>query len=297
MGGDGGRRPDRGLRRRQRRPGAHRHDRDLGAPGGRRRLRGRDRRRRLERRRGRGGVRGLQRRDRPGGRRGRPPGGHPAHGRASTATPASCRRAGSWWWARRRAASRSPTSCMRRGRPVTHRRRRARADAAPLPRRRHPLVDGRRRRPRRALRRDRRPGARAQPPVDAAGRLAGRRPARPERPHRARRAPGRPAGRGARRAGPVLRVAARTSARWPTSSWPGCSTRIDAWAAEAGLDAAAPPERLRPTAVPSPPALELDLGSGEIRTIVWATGYRPELAWLELPVLDPRGPAASTTAA
>ena len=65
--------------------------------------------------------------------------------------------------------------------------------------------------------------------------------------------------------------------------------RIDAWAAEAGLDAAAPPERLRPTAVPSPPALELDLGSGEIRTIVWATGNRPELAWLELPVLNPRG--------
>ena len=65
--------------------------------------------------------------------------------------------------------------------------------------------------------------------------------------------------------------------------------RIDAWAAEAGLDAAAPPERLRPTAVPSPPALELDLGSGEIRTIVWATGNRPELAWLELPVLNSRG--------
>jgi putative flavoprotein involved in K+ transport len=41
--------------------------------------------------------------------------------------------------------------------------------------------------------------------------------------------------------------------------------------------------------VPSPPQLELDLRSGEIRTILWATGYRPELAWLELPVLNPRG--------
>ena len=41
--------------------------------------------------------------------------------------------------------------------------------------------------------------------------------------------------------------------------------------------------------MPSPPRLDLDLGSGEIRTIVWATGYRPDLSWLELPVLNPRG--------
>jgi putative flavoprotein involved in K+ transport len=64
---------------------------------------------------------------------------------------------------------------------------------------------------------------------------------------------------------------------------------LDAWAADSGLDAPEPPERLAPTAVPSSPPLELDLRRGEIRTIVWATGYRPDLSWLELPVLNPRG--------
>jgi putative flavoprotein involved in K+ transport len=35
--------------------------------------------------------------------------------------------------------------------------------------------------------------------------------------------------------------------------------------------------------------LELDLGSGEIRTIVWATGFRPDYGWLAVPVLDAKG--------
>ena len=35
--------------------------------------------------------------------------------------------------------------------------------------------------------------------------------------------------------------------------------------------------------------LGLDLRSGQISTIVWATGYRPDLSWLEVPVLDRRG--------
>ena len=39
---------------------------------------------------------------------------------------------------------------------------------------------------------------------------------------------------------------------------------------------------------PAPP-LGLDLRSGEISTIVWATGYRPDLSWLDVPVLDRRG--------
>ena len=64
---------------------------------------------------------------------------------------------------------------------------------------------------------------------------------------------------------------------------------LDAWAVDAGLDIGEPPERLAPTVVPSPPLLDLDLRSGEIRTILWATGYRPDLSWLELPVLNPRG--------
>jgi len=56
---------------------------------------------------------------------------------------------------------------------------------------------------------------------------------------------------------------------------------IDAWAGAAG-------ERFAPTIVPTVP-LGLDLRSGEISTIVWATGYRPDLSWLDVPVLDRRG--------
>jgi putative flavoprotein involved in K+ transport len=61
---------------------------------------------------------------------------------------------------------------------------------------------------------------------------------------------------------------------------------IDAWAGAAGERAAG--ERFAPTAVSSPP-LSLDLRSGEISTIVWATGYQPDLSWLHVPVLDRRG--------
>ena len=56
---------------------------------------------------------------------------------------------------------------------------------------------------------------------------------------------------------------------------------IDAWAGAAG-------ERFAPTVVRAAP-LGLDLRSGEISTIVWATGYRPDLSWLDVPVLDRRG--------
>ncbi|WP_330255872.1 NAD(P)-binding domain-containing protein [Nocardia sp. NBC_00565] len=47
-------------------------------------------------------------------------------------------------------------------------------------------------------------------------------------------------------------------------------------------------ERLEPTRVPDSPLL-LDLTSGEIRSVVWATGVEPDHSWLELPVFDPRG--------
>jgi putative flavoprotein involved in K+ transport len=33
----------------------------------------------------------------------------------------------------------------------------------------------------------------------------------------------------------------------------------------------------------------MNLRAGEIRSIVWATGYRPDYAWLDLPVLDRKG--------
>jgi putative flavoprotein involved in K+ transport len=47
-------------------------------------------------------------------------------------------------------------------------------------------------------------------------------------------------------------------------------------------------ERPEPTAVPRNP-LGIDLGSGEIRSIVWATGVRPDFSWLDVPVFDHRG--------
>ena len=35
--------------------------------------------------------------------------------------------------------------------------------------------------------------------------------------------------------------------------------------------------------------LQIDLRSGEIRSIVWATGFRPDYSWLHVPVLDEKG--------
>jgi putative flavoprotein involved in K+ transport len=65
---------------------------------------------------------------------------------------------------------------------------------------------------------------------------------------------------------------------------------FDEWAltGAAAQDFSAP-ERLAPTRPPSSPRLQLDLRSGEIRTVLWATGFRPDYGWLELPVLDAKG--------
>jgi putative flavoprotein involved in K+ transport len=30
----------------------------------------------------------------------------------------------------------------------------------------------------------------------------------------------------------------------------------------------------------------MDLTSGEVKTIIWATGFRPDYSWLEVPVFD-----------
>lgn len=48
-------------------------------------------------------------------------------------------------------------------------------------------------------------------------------------------------------------------------------------------------ERYAPTATETTSLLGLDLGSGEIGTIVWATGFRPDYSWLDVPVLDRKG--------
>ena len=41
--------------------------------------------------------------------------------------------------------------------------------------------------------------------------------------------------------------------------------------------------------VDASPPLGMDLASGEIRTIVWATGFRPDYSWLDVPVFDRKG--------
>ena len=45
-----------------------------------------------------------------------------------------------------------------------------------------------------------------------------------------------------------------------------------------------------PTEVARSPRLQLDLRSGEIRSIVWATGFRPDYRWLDVPVDRREGP-------
>jgi putative flavoprotein involved in K+ transport len=65
---------------------------------------------------------------------------------------------------------------------------------------------------------------------------------------------------------------------------------IDAWATINGFDDEVdPPHRFDPTRVEASPPLGIDLRSGEIRTILWATGYRPDYSWLDVPVFDLRG--------
>jgi putative flavoprotein involved in K+ transport len=65
---------------------------------------------------------------------------------------------------------------------------------------------------------------------------------------------------------------------------------IDAFANESGLDAEVdPPARFAPTEVEGSPPLGMDLARGEIKTILWATGYRPDYSWLDLPVTDRKG--------
>jgi putative flavoprotein involved in K+ transport len=65
---------------------------------------------------------------------------------------------------------------------------------------------------------------------------------------------------------------------------------FDEWARTSGRDAeVGPPERFAPTRVPESTRLQLDLGSGEIRAIVWATGFRPDYGWLDVPVVDAKG--------
>jgi putative flavoprotein involved in K+ transport len=65
---------------------------------------------------------------------------------------------------------------------------------------------------------------------------------------------------------------------------------FDRWAADARLDHDLDqPHRFPATAVGPSPRLAVDLRRGEIGTVVWACGFRPEHSWLRLPVFDRRG--------
>lgn len=64
---------------------------------------------------------------------------------------------------------------------------------------------------------------------------------------------------------------------------------IDEWARANDHEDIVPRHRLPPTRVEDAPPLALDLASGRIKTVIWATGYRPDYSWLEVPVLDRKG--------
>ncbi len=71
---------------------------------------------------------------------------------------------------------------------------------------------------------------------------------------------------------------------------------FDEWAAAAGSGQTAglpAGEPVEPTVVPAPSRQELDLRSGEIATVIWATGLQPDFSFLaglaDLPVFDRKG--------
>ena len=66
--------------------------------------------------------------------------------------------------------------------------------------------------------------------------------------------------------------------------------RIDSWCAAHRLDdAVARPERFPATRVDATPRLSLDLAKERVATILWATGFRPDYSWLNVPALDAKG--------
>ncbi|MCP4766192.1 MAG: NAD(P)-binding domain-containing protein [Gammaproteobacteria bacterium] len=66
--------------------------------------------------------------------------------------------------------------------------------------------------------------------------------------------------------------------------------RIDEYALDNDLDTHLPPvQRYPKTRVDASAPLLMDLRKNNIRTILWATGYRPDHSWLKLPVFDHKG--------
>jgi putative flavoprotein involved in K+ transport len=60
--------------------------------------------------------------------------------------------------------------------------------------------------------------------------------------------------------------------------------RADEWATAAGMDdELPPPHRFAPTRVDPRPPLEINLNTRETSTLLWATGFRPDHSWLQIP--------------
>lgn len=69
----------------------------------------------------------------------------------------------------------------------------------------------------------------------------------------------------------------------------GLRARIDRHVHRQGLNGHVPePDEFEPVPLPRSPGT-LDLGRERIRTVVWATGFRRDYPWLEVPVLDAAG--------
>lgn len=65
---------------------------------------------------------------------------------------------------------------------------------------------------------------------------------------------------------------------------------IDDWAAANGMNGeVAPPQRFAATQLDPEPTLGMDMATAGIKTVLWATGYRPDYSWLNVPVLDRKG--------
>jgi putative flavoprotein involved in K+ transport len=64
---------------------------------------------------------------------------------------------------------------------------------------------------------------------------------------------------------------------------------FDAWAGEHPEQEFEPAERFPPTRIPAAPKLSVDLNGAGFGAIVWATGFRPDYRWLDLPVFNFRG--------
>jgi len=65
---------------------------------------------------------------------------------------------------------------------------------------------------------------------------------------------------------------------------------IDAWVSDNGLEAEFDrPVRYEPTNFGPDASLGMDLNDGSIKAVIWATGYRGDYSWLDVPVFDRKG--------